>query len=285
MFTTLIGAIINIALDPIFIFTFDLGVKGAAIATVISQVISAIFVFVFLIKYSNLKLKIKHLKLKFSYVISTIKLGISPFIMQSTESLLMISLNSSLQNYGGDIAVGAMTVLSSVMQILILPLMGLTQGAQPLISYNYGAKKNDRVLKTFKFTLIAGMIYSIIFCLLTLIAPQIFTMMFSSDIELIDYTSNALRIYMSMSFVLGAQIICQQTFIAIGQAGVSLVLALLRKIILLIPLIYILPNFFNDKVFAIFLAEPISDFIAAATTVLVFALSIKKILKKNLSYA
>lgn len=178
-----------------------------------------------------------------------------------------------------------MTVLSSVMQILILPLMGLTQGAQPLISYNYGAKKNDRVLKTFKFTLIAGMIYSIIFCLLTLIAPQIFTMMFNSDIELIDYTSNALRIYMSMSFVLGAQIICQQTFIAIGQAGVSLVLALLRKIILLIPLIYILPNFFNDKVFAIFLAEPISDFIAAATTVLVFALSIKKILKKNLSYA
>ncbi len=285
MFTTLIGAIINIALDPIFIFTFDLGVKGAAIATVISQAISAIFVFVFLIKYSNLKLKLKHLKLKLSYVISTIKLGISPFIMQSTESLLMISLNSSLQNYGGDIAVGAMTVLSSVMQILILPLMGLTQGAQPLISYNYGAKKNDRVLKTFKFTLIAGMIYSIIFCLLTLIAPQIFTMMFSSDIELIDYTSNALRIYMSMSFVLGAQIICQQTFIAIGQAGVSLVLALLRKIILLIPLIYILPNFFNDKVFAIFLAEPISDFIAAATTVLVFALSIKKILKKNLSYA
>jgi putative MATE family efflux protein len=279
MYTVLIGAVINIVLDPILIFTFNMGVKGAAIATVISQACSAIWVIRFMLgKKTKLKIYKKNMKLKKEVIIPVLLLGSSPFMMNSTESLLNIALNSSLQRYGGDIAVGAMTIIASLMQLLFLPLMGLTQGAQPIISYNYGAKNNDRVKDTFKLLLISSLIFTFVLWGLMMLFPQFFVALFSKDPKLMDLTVWAMRIYLGTAFVLGAQVACQQTFIAIGQAKTSLFLALLRKIILLVPLIYILPNFFLDKVFAVFFAEPISDIIAVSITVIVFRSQFKKLL-------
>ncbi len=209
-------------------------------------------------------------------------LGISPFIMQSTESLVNICLNSSLQRYGGDLAVGAMTILTSVMQLFMLPIQGLSQSAQPIMGFNFGAKQMDRVRLAFRYMLICSLSYSTLIFLLAQIAPQVFVGMFSSSPELFDKGVWALRIYMGGTFLMGAQLACQQTFVALGQAKTSLCLALLRKIILLIPLIYILPFFFADKVFAVFLAEPIADITAALSTSTVFLLRFGKILKRKL---
>lgn len=282
MLTVMIGAVINIALVPILLFGFGMGVEGSAIATVISQAISAIWVLKFLTgSKTKLKIRRKYMRLNKSVIVPVLLLGISPFIMQSTESLLNISFNSSLQNYGGDMAVGAMTILSSLMQILSLPIMGMAQGAQPIISYNYGAKCSERVKKTFKLLLISAMSYALLFWAFMMIFPQAFISLFTTDAKLVEITLWAIRIYMAAIFALGAQIACQQTFIAVGQAKVSVFLALLRKIILLIPLIYILPYFFADKIFAVFLAEPVSDFIAATVTVLTFIVQFRKILAGN----
>lgn len=282
MLTVIIGALINIILDPILIFGFKMGVQGAAIATVISQGISAIWVLKFLSgKTTKLKICKKYMKLKKSVLLPVLLLGVSPFIMQSTESLLNIAFNSSLQKYGGDLAVGSMTILSSLIQLLALPLTGLTQGAQPIISYNYGAKNNERVKKTFKLLIICCLSFSFLFWVSMISFPKLFISLFTTDPTLVSMSVWAIGIYMAVVFVMGAQTACQQTFIAIGQAKLSLFLALLRKIILLIPLIYILPNFFSDKIFAVFLAEPISDFIAVSTTVTVFYINFKKILNEN----
>jgi putative MATE family efflux protein len=282
MLTVVIGAVINIVLDPILMFGFGMGVQGAAIATVVSQAVSALWVLKFLLG-NNSKLRIRkvNMKLNKSVIIPVLLLGISPFIMQSTESLLNISLNSSLQRYGGDLAVGAMTILSSLIQILVLPLTGLTQGAQPIISYNFGAKNNDRVKKTFKLLITSALCYSAVFWVIMMVFPKLFISLFTGDSSLVEITAWSIRIYMGAAFALGAQIACQQTFIAIGQAKTSLFLALLRKIILLIPLIYILPNFFSDKVFAVFFAEPIADLIAVTVTVTIFLTQFKKILAEN----
>lgn len=282
MLTVIIGAVTNIVLDPILIFGLDMGVKGAAIATVISQAVSAAWVLKFLTgSKTKLKIRRRYMKPKKSVIFPILLLGIAPFIMQSTESLLNISLNSSLQRYGGDMAVGAMTILSSLMQLMSLPLSGLTQGAQPIISYNYGAKNNERVKKAFKLLFISSLSFAFVFWICMMIFPQVFVSLFSSDPALVEITVWAIRIYMGAAFVMAAQIACQQTFVATGQAKISLFLALLRKIILLIPMIYILPNFFENKVFAVFFAEPISDLIAVSTTVTLFAINFKKILAKN----
>ena len=282
MMTVLIGAVINIILDPILIFGFNMGVKGAAIATVISQAVSAIWVLKFMLgEKTRLKIRKINMKLDKKVIIPVLMLGVSPFIMNSTESLLNISLNSSLQRYGGDVAVGAMTILSSLMQVIFLPISGLTQGAQPIISYNYGAKNNDRVKETFKLLLISAMAFSLIMWGLMMVFPRSFVSLFSKDTVLLDFTSWALRIYLGLGIILGAQIACQQTFIAIGQAKISLFLALLRKVILLIPLIYILPYFFADKVFAVFFAEPVADLIAVTITVTTFSIQFKKLLQEN----
>jgi len=279
MATVMIGAILNIILDPVFIFGFNMGVNGAALATVISQAISAIWVLSFLLgDKTKLKIKPKYFKLKKNIILPVFALGLSPFVMQSTESLLNVCFNSSLQKYGGDIAVGAMTILSSTMQFAMLPLSGLTQSAQPIISFNYGAKKVDRVKKTFKILLISCLIFSTIVWVLTLAFPQMFAKIFTSDTQLIDKTIWSMRIYMGGVFMLGAQTACQNTFVSLGQAKISLFLALLRKIILLIPFIYIFPLFFEDKVFAVFLAEPVADILAATCTSIVFSMKIKKIL-------
>ncbi len=280
MLTVLIGAVLNIILDPIFIFVFDMGVSGAALATIISQAVSMVWILIFLTgKKSTLQLKLKRLKLKPKIFLPILALGLSPFIMYSTESLLNITFNTSLAKYGGDLAVGAMTILASVMQIAFLPLTGLVQGAQPIVSYNYGANNASRVKKAFKYLLISSMIYSCSYWLLTQLFPEAFVLMFNSDPALVEFTSGALRVYTFGLFIFGAQLACQNTFLALGNAKSSLFLALLRKIILLIPLIYILPHFFEDKTFAVFLAEPVADITAAICTIALFAVQFKKAIK------
>ena len=282
MFTVLIGAITNIILDPIFIFVFHMDVRGAALATIISQAISCIWILSFMTsKRTILKLKFKNLRISPSVILPCLALGFSPFIMQFTESVLFVSFNTSLLKYGGDLAVGAMTILSSIMQFSFLPIMGLTQGAQPIISYNYGANNLDRVKNTFKILLISCVSFSTLMWVISEFFPYLFVRIFTSDEELINYSIWALRIYMASSLIFGAQTACQQTFVALGNAKISAFLAILRKVILLIPLIFILPIFLEDKVFAVLLAEPIADFLAVCTTVTMFTISFKKLIKSS----
>ena len=282
MLTTVIGAVFNIILDPIFIFGLGMGVKGAALATILSQCVSAVWVLKFLTgKKTILKLQLKNLKLIPQVLFPCLALGMSSFIMLSTESLLSISFNSSLAKYGGDLAVGAMTIISSVSQLIMMPINGVCQGAQPLLSFNFGAGKKERVMETFKYELMICAGYTTLFWLLTMIAPQIFASIFSSDAALIEKAEWCMRIYMAGIFALGFQISCQQTFVALGQAKTSLLLACLRKLVLLIPLIFVFPLFFENKVFAVFLAEPISDIVAAMVTTGCFFTKIRGILENG----
>ena len=281
MMTVLIGAVCNIILDPVFIFGLNMGVKGAAIATVISQFISMVWILKFLTgSKTELRIRKENLKLNPQIFLPCMALGLSPFIMQATESLISVCFNSSLLKYGGDIAVGSMTILTSVMTFSILPLQGLCQGSQPIISYNYGAKNAARVKQGFKLTLISCLVFSFTVWALVMLFPQNFIKLFNNNPELVDFASHALRIYMAVNCVFGAQIACQQTFIALGNAKCSLFLALLRKIILLIPLIYILPQFISNKTNAVFLAEPVADIIAVSCTVVLFTVQFRKSMKE-----
>lgn len=283
MLTTIIGAIINIILDPIFIFILNMGVKGAALATVLSQAVGAVFVLHFLTgNQTVLRLKRKNLKLAPQIFGPILALGISTFVMLSTESILSISFTTNLFKYGGDLAVGAMTIITSVSMLVTMPMQGFCQGGQPIISYNYGAGNVERVKKAFYTQFGVCITYAAIFWALAMFIPEIFSGIFTSSTELATYSAWAIRIYMAGIFSMGFQLSCQQSFMALGQAKISLFLALLRKVILLIPLIFILPNFFSNKVFGVFVAEPISDLIAAAVTTLAFFTQFKKILE-NLS--
>ncbi|MCC8026921.1 MAG: MATE family efflux transporter [Clostridium sp.] len=278
MLTVLIGAVCNIILDPILMFGFHLGVRGAALATIISQGISAAWVVLFLISgRSYLKIRVRYMRPKREILFPAIALGAAPFVMQFTESILNICFNTSLLKYGGDVAVGAMTIMGSVMQFSLLPLQGLTQGAQPIISFNYGANKLDRVSRAFKLLLLVCMAYSTLMWLICMFAPMVFINIFTKDASLITFSTWSIHIYMAAVLLFGAQLACQQTFIALGDSKTSLFLALLRKVILLIPLIYILPGFFENKVFAVFVAEPIADTVAVCTTVILFILSFRKL--------
>ena len=289
MMTVVIGAVCNIVLDPIFIFGFDMGVQGAALATILSQAVSAVWVLLFLTgKKSRLKIQRRHLRIQGKVLLPVMAIGVSPFIMQSTESLVNIALNSSLKHYGSDTYVGAMTIASSIMQVLVMPFQGLTQGAQPIIGYNYGAGKLDRVRRTFKMMFLAGISLSIAGFLLVQLFPQVFIAIFNDKPELVAATEWAMHIYFGGMFALGVQFSCQQTFVALGQAKVSLFLALLRKVVLLIPLVFILPKILpallpagmaNREVFSVYVAEPIADILAATTTGLVFLWKFPKILK------
>ena len=277
MKTVLIGAGLNTALDPIFIFSLGMGVKGAALATILSQAVSAVWVLRFLTgSQTKWRLRRADLRLRPKVFLPSLALGLSPFIMQSTESLIAVCFNSSLLKYGGDVAVGAMTVLTSMMQFAMMPLQGLSQGAQPIISYNYGARNAQRVRDAFRCLLRACVIYSSVLWALVQLFPHLFVMIFNNNPALVDYAAWALRIYMGTTCLFGIQIACQQTFVALGNAKTSLFLAVLRKIILLIPLIYILPNFFANKAFAVFLAEPVADFLAVTTTASMFAVQFKR---------
>ena len=272
MRTVLIGAILNTILDPIFIFGLGMGVQGAATATILSQAVSAAWVLRFLTgPKTKWRLRRENLRPQAKVVLPCLALGLSPFIMQSTESLIAVCFNTSLLKYGGDLAVGAMTVLTSTMQFAMMPLQGLTQGAQPIISYNYGARNAQRVRAAFRCLLRACVIYSMTLWLLVQLFPRTFALVFNNSPALVDYAARALRVYMGATGIFGVQIACQQTFIALGNAKTSLFLAVLRKIILLIPLIYLLPCFFADKAFAVFLAEPVADFLAVCTTAVLFS--------------
>ncbi len=284
MITVMVGAVINIVLDPILIFGFNMGVKGAALATIIGQCASAIWVLYFLFgKQSILRIRKKFLKPKLKILFSIMALGVSPFIMQATESLVIISMNNNLLKYGGDLAVGAMTIMSSVMQIILLPLMGLSQGAQPIISYNYGANKVYRVKKAFKLLLVSSMVFTTIMWSALMILPDVFVKIFNSNNpQLMEITSWSIRIYFAGILLFGAQVACQQTFLALGQAKISLILALLRKIVLLIPFIYVLPMIFENKLMGVLMAEPFADIIAALSTVTCFIVFYKKHLSQGL---
>lgn len=282
MLTTVIGAVINIVLDPVFIFALGMGVKGAALATVLSQAVGAAWILRFLTgEKTLLRLKKGNLGLDVNVIKPCLALGVSSFVMMSTESLLSMSFTSSLARYGGDIAVGAMTILTSVAQLAVLPLQGLCQGGQPIISFNFGAGNRDRVKSAFALQLSVCLVYATLFTALSMIFPRFFAAVFTPDAELIAFAAWAIRIYMAGIWIFGAQIACQQSFMALGQAKISLFLACLRKLILLIPLIFLLPLFFENKVFAVFLAEPVSDIIAAIVTTTVFFLSFNRILDKS----
>jgi len=283
MLSVLIGAVANIVLDPVFIFGMNMGVRGAALATIISQTLSCIWVLSFLFgKKTFLKIKPENLRLYAKIILPCVALGSSLFIMQASESIISVCFNSSLLKYGGDIAVGAMTILTSVMQFAMLPLQGLGQGAQPIMSYNYGAKNNDRVRKTFRLLLKVSFGYSIVLWAIVMLFPQMFAMMFTSDNALLSFTSQALRIYMASMFMFGIQIACQMAFNALGKAKDSIIVAVMRKFILLIPLIYIMPAIFKaNQTNAVYMAEPVADFIAVCFTAILFAFEFKKAMKEN----
>ena len=271
MLTTVIGAVINIVLDPIFIFVLDMGVAGAALATVLSQAVSALWILRFLTGHQTiLKLRRENLKLVPSVILPCLGLGVSTFVMLSTESILSVSFTSSLARFGGDVAVGAMTVLTSINQLITMPLSGICQGGQPLISFNYGARKYDRVKEAFFCQFGVCVAYTTVFWLLLMAFPNVFAGIFTADTALVEYAAWAMRIFLACGFSVGFQISCQQAFMALGQAKISLIMALLRKVFLLIPMIFVLPVFLENKAFAVFLAEPVSDIIAASVTTFMF---------------
>ncbi len=283
MATVIIGAALNIVLDPFFIYVCQMGVQGAALATILSQAVSALWVLIFLCgKKTKLRIERKNLAIRKEYILPVLALGISPFVMQSTESLINISFNASLSKYGGDMAVGAMTILSSVMQLVWMPLSGLTQGAQPIISFNYGAGNVKRVKKTYRMLLISALGYSFLMGGTVMLFPEVFVTIFNKNSrELFEISVWAMRIFMAGTLILGVQSACQQTFLALGQAKISQFLACLRKIILMLPLIFILPHLFENKVFGVFLAEPVSDIIAVMVTGTTFFITFPRILKKS----
>ena len=281
MMTVLIGAVSNIILDPIFIFGFKLGVRGAALATILSQAISCAWVLIFLSgKRTYLKLQSKYMRIDGKLVFPCVALGLSAFIMQSSESVISVCFNSSLLKYGGDIAVGAMTILTSVMQFAMLPMQGIAQGAQPISSYNYGAKKTERVKKTFRLLLTTCLIYSLTIWAVIMAFPSIFAGIFTPDAELIDFTSKALRIYCAVLGIFGIQIACQMTFVSTGNAPCSIIVAIVRKFVLLLPLIYLMPQLIENKTMGVYLAEPVADVIAVTFTAVLFAIQFRKSLKK-----
>ena len=271
MRTVLIGAALNILLDPLFIFAFDLGVRGAALATILSQGVSCLWVLRFLTgKKTLLRIRREYLGVRSQVVLPCLALGAAPFIMQSSESIISVCFNSSLLRYGGDVAVGAMTILTSVMQFAMLPLQGLSQGAQPITSYNYGAGNTARVKKTFRLLLSVSLVYSCSLWLLIQLFPHAFASIFTPDPALLSFSANALRIYCGVLFLFGIQIACQMTFVAIGCAKSSILVAVMRKFVLLLPLIYLKPMLMENKTKAVYTAEPAAEFLAVTFTALLF---------------
>lgn len=281
MLTVIIGAVCNIILDPVFIFAFGMGVRGAALATIISQAISCIWCICFLCgRKTVIRLRKKYIRISPQIVLPCVALGVSTFIMQSSESVIFVCFNSSLLKYGGDIAVGAMTICTTVTQFAMLPLQGISQGAQPISSYNYGAKKPERVKKTFKLLLTSCFLYAFVLWGIIMIAPELFARMFSSDDTLVAFAVNTIRIYCGAVCLMGIQIACQMTFVSIGNAVCSVIVAIVRKFVLLLPLIYIMPGILSNKTFGVYMAEPVADVIAVSFTVILFTFQFRKAMKK-----
>lgn len=280
MFTLLIGGVLNIILDPIFIFGLHMDVAGAAIATVISQFVSCVWVMKFLLgKKTTIQIKKEYFKFDLDIMKRVLGLGFSPFFMSATEDILQVSFNRQLLFFGGDLAVSSMTIMLSMNQILQLPMEGIAQGTQPIISYNYGAKQYDRVKKAISLAMKVSLIYSIVGVLLMEFVPQVFVQLFSNDPELIELASRMLRVYIFGFIIMGANSTYQQSYTSLGFGKISFFFAFYRKIILLIPLIYILPIFISDGVFAVMLAEPLSDLITTITNTFSFRRFMHKHLK------
>ena len=281
MISVIVGAVTNIALDPLFIYGLNMGVRGAALATIISQAVSTVWVVYFLCsKKTILHLRTKNLIPTPKIILPCLALGSATFIMQASESVISICFNSSLLNYGGDLAVGAMAILTSVMQFAMLPPQGIAQGAQPILSYNYGAKNADRVKKTYKTLLTVCVIYSVTLWLAVMLMPRVFVSIFTPDPTLIDFAAKALRIYYCGMVLFGIQIACQMTFVSLGNAPSSILVAVVRKFVLLLPLIYIVPRLANDPTIGVYMAEPIADVTAVTFTTILFIFQFKKALKK-----
>ena len=281
MLSVIIGAACNIVLDPIFIYGLGLGVRGAAIATVISQAASTVWILFFLFgKKTHLRLRVKNMIPTPRIVLPCLALGLATFVMQSSESVISVCFNSSLLGYGGDVAVGAMTILTSVMQFAMLPMQGVAQGAQPILSYNYGARQADRVKKTYKLLLITCLCYSVTLWALVMLFPQVFVGMFTADATLAAFAAKALRIYYSGMVLFGIQIACQMTFVSLGNAPSSVIVAVARKFVLLLPLIYIVPHLAADPTMGVYLAEPIADVLAVSFTTVLFIFQFRKAIRK-----
>ena len=281
MLSVLIGAVCNIALDPVFIFGLDMGVKGAALATILSQAASCVWVMLFLTgKKTILKLQLKNLNLKPSVVLPCVALGMATFIMQSTESVISVCFNSSLLKYGGDVAVGAMTILTSVMQFALLPMQGVGQGAQPILSFNYGSGDAERVKKTYKLLLIVSCSYSFVIWGCIMVMPKVFAGIFTPDAQLLEFTAKALRIYCGGLGIFGIQIACQMAFVSLGNALCSMTVAIMRKLVLLLPLIYLMPKVIENKTMAVYTAEPVADVMAVTFTAVLFCFVFRKAMKK-----
>ena len=282
MLTVLIGAVLNLILDPLFIFVLGLGVQGAALATILAQAVSCIWCLLFLSgRKSFLRLKKSRMRMERTILVPCVTLGMAQFIMQVTESVIQVCFNSSLLLYGGDVAVGAMTICTSTMQFALLPMSGVGQGAQPIASYNYGAGRGDRVRETFRLLLRVNLIYSFSLYLIIMLFPESFARIFSGDPALIAYTGRALRIYCAVLCIFGIQMACQQIFTSIGYAGCSIIVALVRKVVLLIPLIYLLPEvgILGDKAMDVYLAEPVADTLAVTFTAVLFFFQFRKALR------
>ncbi len=281
MISVLLGAVTNIIIDPILIYGLDMGVRGAALATVISQALSCAWIIFFLCsKRSLLHLNMKNLIPTPRIVSPCIALGAATFIMQASESVISICFNSSLLSYGGDIAVGAMTILTSVMQFALLPSQGIAQGAQPILSFNYGANNAERVKQTYKILLKTCLIYSVTVWASVMLIPSAFVSIFTPDEQLIAFASRALRIYFSGMVLFGIQIACQMTFVSLGNAASSVTVAVVRKFVLLLPLIYIMPNIISDRTIGVYFAEPVADILAVTFTAILFTVQFKKAIKR-----
>ena len=281
MCTVLIGAALNIVLDPLFIFVLGMGVRGAALATVLSQGVSCAWVIAFLHSEKSLiRLTRRRLHVKPAVVLPCIALGAAPFIMQSSESIISVCFNSSLLRYGGDIAVGAMTILTSAMQFAMLPLQGIAQGAQPITSYNYGARNAGRVKKTYFLLLAVSLTYSLLLWSCLELFPQVFVGIFTAEPELLAFASRVLPVYCGGLGIFGIQIACQMTFVAIGSAVSSIIVAVMRKFVLLLPLIYLMPLIMQNKTLAVYTAEPVADVISVLFTAVLFFFQFRKALRK-----
>ena len=279
MITVVIGAVLNIVLDPVFIYAFDMGVAGAAWATILSQAVSAAFAVAFFFgKRTKLRLKKAYLLPKPRILGPVLALGFAPFVMQATEALVNVAFNSSLQAYGGDIPVGCMTVSSTIMQMFWLPSQGIGQGAQPIISYNFGAGNIERVRKAFMTMLVVSIIFIGAGWLAVMLFPGFFIRIFNDSPALVEMGSWTLRVYLAAFFLMALQMSIQQVFVSVGRAKSAVVVASVRKLVLLVPLIYILPHFFEDKVYAVFLAEPVSDFFSVLTATILFLATMRGML-------
>ncbi len=280
MLSVLIGAVANIALDPLFIYAFDMGVEGAALATILSQALSCIWVISFLFGKKTLwKIRPQNLRIDPRIILPCLALGSASFIMQASESVIFVCFNTSLRTYGGDIAVGAMTILSSVMQFAMLPLQGIAQGAQPIASYNFGAKNPERVKRIFKLLLVTCLTYSLVLWASVMLFPGAFAAVFTDKPELLQFATSVIRIYFGGMCLFGIQIACQMTFVSLGNAPSSVMVAVVRKFVLLLPLIYILPHLVKDPTMGVYLAEPIADIIAVTFTTILFIFQFRKALR------